>query len=46
MVQLAVDDPDVGDDAAVGVVDGVEDEGAGGRVRIAHRGRHLGDDDV
>jgi hypothetical protein len=36
-VEHAVLDPDVGDDAAVGVVDGVEDHGAGRSVRVADR---------
>ena len=44
--QLAVDDADVGDDAAVGVVDGVEDHRAGGRVGVADRGGHALDDAV
>ena len=42
----AVDDPDVGDDAAVGVVDRVEDERAGRGIRVARRVRDLVDDDV
>lgn len=37
----AVDDPDVGDDAAVGVVHRVEDHGAGGRIGGADGRRHL-----
>jgi hypothetical protein len=41
---VTVDDTDVGDDAAVGVVDGVEDHRAGGRVRAAHRCRYLAHD--
>ena len=38
LVELAVDDTDVGDDAAVGVVDRVEDHRAGGGVGDADRG--------
>ena len=41
---LAVEDPDVGDHAAVGVVDRVEDQRPGRRVRVPHRGRGLLDD--
>ena len=44
--QLAVDHPDVGDHAAVGVVDRVEDQRAGRRRGIAHRRRDLGHDRV
>ena len=44
--ELPVDDPDVGDDTAVGVVDRVEDHRAGGRVGDADRGRHLAHDPV
>ena len=40
-VEVAVDDPDVGDDAAVGVVDRVEDHRAGRGVGVADRGRDL-----
>ena len=43
-VEVAVDDPDVGDDAAVGVVDRVEDHRAGGRVGVAGRRGQLRDD--
>ena len=39
-----VDDPDVGDDAAVGVVDRVEDHRAGRGVGVADRRGHLADD--
>jgi hypothetical protein len=39
--QLAIDDADVGDDAAVVVVDAVEDEGAGRGIGLAARGREL-----
>ena len=46
LAELAVDDPDVGDDAAVGVVDGVEDERSGRGVRVARRVRDLVDDGV
>ncbi len=42
--ELAVDDPDVGDHAAVGVVDGVEDQGARGRVGVSDGGRGLSHD--
>ncbi len=42
----AVDDAHVRDDAAVGVVDGVEDHGAGRRVGVTDGGRQLLDDDV
>ncbi len=42
--QPAVDHPHVGDDAAVGVVDRVENEPAGRGVRIARRGRDEPDD--
>ena len=42
----AVDDPHVGDDAAVGVVDRVEDQRPGGRVRVAVRLRDQVDDGV
>ena len=42
----AVDDPDVGDDAPVGVVNRVEDERAERRIRVAGRMRDLVDDDV
>ena len=42
----AVDDPDVRDDAAVGVVDRVEDHRPGRRVRIADRRGDLLDDHV
>ena len=44
--QAAVNDTDVGDHAAVGVVDGIEDHGAGGSVRIAHGGGQLAHDQV
>ena len=43
-VQVAVDDPDVGDHAAVGVVDGVEDHGARGGVGVAGGRREVSDD--
>ena len=43
-VEVAVDDPDVGDDAAVGVVDRVEDHRAGRGVRVAGRAGDLPDD--
>ena len=42
----AVDDADVGDDAAVGVVDGVEDQGARRGVSVADRVRDLAYDPV
>ena len=42
--ELAVDDAHVGDDAAVLVVDGVEDEGACRRRRVAVGRRHARDD--
>ncbi len=45
-VEVAVDDADVGDDAAVGVVDGVEDHRPGGGVGVTGRGRDLRDDRV
>ncbi len=45
-LERAVDHPDVGDDPAVGVVDGVEDHGARRRGRVAHRGRDPLDDAV
>ncbi len=38
---MTVDHSHVGDHAAVGVVHGVEDHGAGGSVRVAHRVRDL-----
>jgi hypothetical protein len=41
-----VDHADVGDDAAVGVVDRVEDHRSGGRVGVAHRRRDPADDAV
>ena len=41
---MAVDDSDVGDDAAVAVVDRVEDDRAGRGLRIADRRRHELDD--
>ena len=44
--EQAVHDPDVGDDAPVGVVDRVEDQRPGRRVAIAVRGRDLLDDRV
>ncbi len=44
LVELAVDHTDVRDDAAVRVVDRVEDHRAGGGVLDADRGRHGGDD--
>jgi hypothetical protein len=44
VAELAVDHPDVGDHAAVGVVDGVEDQRAGRRVGVADRRRGLLDD--
>ena len=44
VAELAVDDADVGDHAAVGVVDRVEDQGAGRRVGVADRRRGLLDD--
>ena len=44
--QPAVHHPDVGDDAAVGVVDRVEDQRAGRGVRVAAGRRHLRDDRV
>ena len=40
---LAVDHPDVGDDAAVDVVDGVEDHRPGRGVRVTHRMRNVRD---
>ena len=51
VAELAVDDADVGDHAAVGVVDRVEDQRPGGGVGVTDRGRgaldhlveHLGD---
>ena len=44
MRQRAVHHSYVGDDAAIGVVDGVEDQRSGRSGRIAHRCRYLGDD--
>ncbi len=44
--QLAIDHADVGDDAAIGVVDGVEDQCAGRRVGLARRRGDIGDDAV
>ena len=44
--EVPVDDAHVRDDAAVGVVDGVEDHRAGRGVRVADRSRHLLDDPV
>ena len=44
VAELAVDDPDVGDHAAVGVVDRVEDQRARRCVRVADGGRGLRDD--
>ena len=44
VAELAVDHPDVGDHAAVGVVDGVEDQRARRGVGVADRGRGLLDD--
>ena len=38
--QVPVDDPDVGDDAAVGVVDAVEDHRPRRRIGVADRGGH------
>ena len=43
-VEVAVDDPHVGDHAAVGVVDRVEDHRAGRGVGVARRRRDLPDD--
>ena len=40
----SVHDPDIGDDAAIGVVHGIEDQGPGAPLRISHRGGHLGHD--
>ncbi len=45
-VEVAVDDPDVGDDAPVGVVDRVEDHRAGGGVGVTGRGRQGAHDRV
>ena len=45
-VEVAVDDADVGDDAAVGVVDRVEDHRAGRGVGVAGGRRDLADDRV
>jgi hypothetical protein len=44
--QAAVHDPDVGDHAAVGVVDRVEDHGPGRGLEVPHRGRDLLHDSV
>ena len=44
VVQFAVLHTDVGDDAAVGVVDGIEDQRAGGGIGVAVRGGHVHDD--
>ncbi len=44
VAQLAVDDADVGDHAAVGVVDRVEDQGPRRGVRVTDRRRRLLDD--
>ncbi len=44
VAELPVDDADVGDDASVGVVDRVEDQGPGRRVRVADRRGQLADD--
>ncbi|RPK76104.1 hypothetical protein EES45_23820 [Streptomyces sp. ADI97-07] len=46
LVELAVDDPDVGDDSAVGVVDRVEDHRAGRLVRPADGGGDVPDHTV
>ena len=43
-VEVAVDDPDVGDDPAVGVIDRVEDHRPGRGSGVAHRSRYLADD--
>jgi len=43
-MQFAVLHTDVGDDAAVGVVDGIEDQRAGGGIGVAVRGGHVHDD--
>jgi hypothetical protein len=42
--EVSVDDPDVGDDTSVGVVDGVEDHRAGRRAGVALRWGELPDD--
>ena len=44
VAELAVDDPDVGDDAAVGVVDRVEDQRPRRGVGVTDRRRGLRDD--
>jgi small subunit ribosomal protein S20 len=46
VAQLPVDDPDIGDDAAIGVVDRVEDQRAGRTVVAPLRCRHRLDDGV
>ena len=44
VVQFAVFHTNIGDDATVGVVDGIKDKRAGGRFGIAVRSRHIHDD--
>ena len=46
VTQSAIDDADIGDDAAVGVVDRVEDEGTSWSVGHSFGSRHLSDDGV
>lgn len=43
-VEVAVDDPHIGHDPAVGVIDGVEDHRPAGRVGVTDRRRELTDD--
>ena len=43
---LAVDNPDEDDDAAIGIVPGIEDEGLERRRRIPRRRRHACDDGI
>src|SRR4029453_1089883 len=43
-VKRAVNNANVGDHAAVGVVHGVEDHGTGGGIGVAHRSGQVADD--
>jgi hypothetical protein len=43
-IEVAVDHPDIGHDAAVGVIDRVENHRARGRIRVADRCRELPND--
>ena len=44
--QFAVDHTDIGDDASVGVIDRIEDQRAGGSIRLTFRSRYIGDDAI